>query len=40
MSFHLELHMYPTHKKTVITKATAQGEEKVSFILNICPEHF
>lgn len=40
MSFHLKLHTYPTQKKTVITKATTQGEEKVSFILNIRTKHF
>lgn len=29
MSFHLKLHKYPAHKKTVITKATTLGEKKI-----------
>lgn len=45
MSFHLKLHKFPAHKKTVITKAATLGKnekkkKRVSFLLNIRSKHF
>lgn len=40
MSFHLKLHKYPAHRKTVITKATTPGKKnKKGLVSSEYPHH-